>query len=123
MRISSNMISKGMEDIKNNPYFKKKVEEEEKTEKSKGEKDVVENESIMLSKNLMAEQVKDTVVLSKIGPTGHKEQIKTLDSTSAEGRQLTKMIDKENMTEEEKLQESVKEIAMNSKRLSLVNYL
>ncbi len=120
MRISSNMISKGMEDIKNNPYYKKKIEEEEKTEDGK---ETEKNESVMLSKDLMAEQVKDTVVLSKIGPGGHKEQIKAVDANSEVGRQLSQMIDKENMTEEDELNERIKEITMNSKRLSLSNYL
>jgi len=119
MRISSNMISKGMEDIKNNPYYKKKVEEEQTDDGKKTEA----NESVMLSKDLMAEQVKDTVVLSKIGPKGHKEQIKTVDADSEVGRQLSQMIDKENMTEEDVLNERIKEITINSKRLSLSNYL
>lgn len=120
MRITSNMISRGMEDIKNNPYFKKKLEEDQ----DKDESNVVEaSENIMISKDVMAEQVNDTVVLSKIGPNGHKEAIKTIDSDSSLGRQLSQMIDDENMTEEDELSERIKEITQNTKRLSLANYL
>jgi hypothetical protein len=117
------MINKGMEDIKNNPYFKKKVEEDEKSDETKEADKVDKPESVMISKDVIAEQIKDTVVLSKIGPKGHKEQIKSVDASSDVGRQLTKMIDKENMTEEDILNEQIKEITMNSKRLSLSNYL
>jgi hypothetical protein len=113
------MINRGMDEIKNNPYFKKKVDDEE-TDEAKESK---ATESIMVSKGLMAEQVEDTVVLSKIGPQGHKEAIKTLDVDSALGRQLSDMIDKENMTEEDVLAERIKEITLNSKRLNLANYL
>jgi hypothetical protein len=120
------MINKGMEDIKNNPYFKKKVEDDEQSAEGK-ETDKVDNkdkpESVMISKDVIAEQIKDTVVLSKIGPKGHKEKIKAVDVSSDIGRQLTKMIDKGNMTEEDVFNEKIKEITMNSKRLSLSNYL
>lgn len=120
VRITSNMISRGMEDIKNNPYFKKKLEEDQDKDESAA---VEANENIMISKDVMAEQVNDTVVLSKIGPNGHKEAIKTIDSDSSMGRQLSQMIDDENMTEEDALSERIKEITQNTKRLSLANYL
>lgn len=120
MRITSNMISRSMEDIKNNPYFKKKVEEEQDQDQN----DTVEaTENIMISKNVMAEQVNNTVVLSRIGPKGHKEAIQTVDSDSSLGRQLSRMIDNETKSEEDELSEKIKEITQNSKRLSLANYL
>lgn len=119
MRITSNMISRGMEDLEKNPFYKKKVEESKTDETKKEDK----NKMVALSKNVVAEQVKDTVVLSKIGPNGHIEQLKTVAANSEFGRQLSGMIKKENMSEEDVLKEKIEEITLNSKRLSLANYL
>ncbi|MBN2899510.1 MAG: hypothetical protein JXO44_12120 [Clostridia bacterium] len=120
MRITSNMISRGMEDINNNPYFKKKVEES-KDDKSTDKTE--ENDYIMISNNVMAEQVNDTIVLSKINSSGYKEAIKTVDSDSTFGQQLSSMIDEENMSDEDVLKERIKEITMNNNRMNLANYL
>lgn len=118
MRISSNMISRASEDLENNPFYKKKVDDANSDENKKEEV-----KSIAISKDVIAEQIEDTVVLSKIGPNGHKEQLRTVSSDSDLGRELTGAIEKENMTEEDVLKEQLKEITMNSKRLSLSNYI
>ncbi len=119
VRITSNMIHHNQESLENNPFYKKKMEGS-KTDESKKDED---KNTVALSKNVVAEQVKDTVVLSKIGPNGHKEQIKSVTADSELGRQLSDMIKKENMTDEDVLKEKLKEITLNSKRLSLTSYL
>lgn len=116
MRITSNMVNWGMDEIKKNPYFKEKDKDDDKVKEEK-------TESVQLTKDLVAEKKDDEITLSKVSKNGEKEVIQKMTADSKMGLELNRLIDKNNKSEEDAMKEQIDDMMEKNRRLSLANYL
>lgn len=120
MRVTSKMIYQGMKDIENNPYFKSK--NKHKVEDGTEDKKTDGKESVKIADDVIVEKDKEKVTVVKLDENGKRQIIKEASLNSKLGQQMARIVDNDDNKAKD-LEEKIKDITLNSKRLSLANYL